>query len=87
MKNLNLRTILKSQKLSHEPWFNIINAMDFITTLIGPSPVSGLCMHKFGRAMSLWRVRREDEVVGGEVRALHVFLCFFQASFWQEGEQ
>ena len=39
------------------------------------------------RAMPLWRVPREDEVAGGVVGALHVFLCFFQASFWQEEEQ
>jgi len=44
-------------------------------------------MHIFRRAMPLCRVRREEEVAGGEVGALHVFLCFFQASFWQEGEQ
>jgi len=57
------------------------------TTLVGPSPAPGLCMHIFRRAMPLWRLRREDEVVGGVVGALHFFLCFFQASFWQEGEQ
>jgi len=39
------------------------------------------------RAMPLWRVRREEEVEGGEVGALHVFLCFFHANFWQEGER
>jgi len=44
-------------------------------------------MHIFRRAMPLWRVRREDEVAGGEVGGLHVFLCFFHADFWQEGEQ
>jgi len=44
-------------------------------------------MHMLRRAMPLWRVRREDEVEGGVVGALHVFLCFFQASFWQEEEQ
>ena len=46
-------------------------------------------MHKFRRAMPLWRVRREEEVVGGVVvvGGLHVFLCFFHADFWQEGEQ
>ena len=44
-------------------------------------------MNIFRREMPLWRVRREEEVAGGVVGALHVFLCFFQASFWQEGEQ
>ena len=57
------------------------------TTLVEQSPAPALCMHMLRRAMPLWRVRREDEVAGGEVGALHVFLCFFQASFWQEGEQ
>jgi len=37
--------------------------------------------------MPLWRVRNSASVAGGVVRALHVFLCFFQASFWQEGEK
>jgi len=57
------------------------------TTLVGPSPAPGLCMHIFRRAMPLCRVRREEEVAGGVVGALHVFLCFFHADFWQEGEQ
>ena len=57
------------------------------TTLVGPSPAPDLCMHIFKRAMPLWRVRREEEVAGGVVGALHAFLCFFHADFWQEGEQ
>jgi len=57
------------------------------TTLVGPSPAPGLCLHMLRRAMPLWRVRREEEVEGGEVGALHVFLCFFHANFWQEGER
>ena len=44
-------------------------------------------MHIFRRAMPLWRVRREEEVAGGEVGALHVFLCFFHADFWHSAEQ
>jgi len=39
------------------------------TTLVGPSPAPGLCMHMFRRAMPLWRVRREDEVAEGVVGA------------------
>ena len=57
------------------------------TTDVGPSPAPDLCMHIFRRAMPLWRVRRSASVAGGVVGALHVFLCFFHASFWQEGEQ
>ena len=44
-------------------------------------------MHIFRRAMPLWRVRREEEVAGGEVGALHVFLCFFHSDFWHSAEQ
>jgi len=44
------------------------------TTLVGPSPAPDLCMHIFKRAMPLWRVRREEEVAGGVVGALHAFL-------------
>ena len=37
--------------------------------------------------MPLWRVRSSAWVAGGVVGALHVFLCFFHADFWQEEEQ
>ena len=57
------------------------------TTLVGPSPAPDLCMHIFSNAMPLWRVRSSASVAGGEVGALHVFLCFFHADFWQEEEQ
>ena len=40
-------------------------------------PAPGRCMHMLRRAMAS----------GGVVGALHVFLCFFHAAFWQEGEQ
>jgi len=44
-------------------------------------------MHMLRRAMPLWRVRREEEVAGGVVGGLHVFLCFFHADFMQGREQ
>jgi len=57
------------------------------TTLVGPSPAPDRCMHIFRRATPLWRVRSSATVAGGEVGALHVFLCFFHASFWHSPEQ
>jgi len=57
------------------------------TTLVGPSPAPDLCMHMLRRSMPLWRVWSSASVAVRVVGALHVFLCFFQASFWQEGEQ
>jgi len=55
--------------------------------LVGPSPAPGLWMHMMRRSMPLWRSGREDEVAGGVVGALHIFLCFFQATFWHSVKQ
>ena len=57
------------------------------TTLVGPSPAPGSWMHRLRRSMPLWRLRNSASLAGGLVGALHVFLCFFHADFWQEGEQ
>ena len=37
--------------------------------------------------MPSWRIRNSASLAGTLVGALHVFLCFFHADFWQEGEQ
>jgi len=37
--------------------------------------------------MFLWRVRNSDLFLGVVLVFLIVFLCFFQASFWQSAEQ
>ena len=54
---------------------------------MGPSPAPGSWMHRLRRSIPLTRVRRSASVAGGEVGALHVFLCFFHADFWHSAEQ
>jgi len=41
----------------------------------------------FSKAIPLCKTRNSASLAGGLVGALHVFLCFFHADFWQEGEQ
>ena len=82
-----LDELAKRADLSFNFWHTPQPLKKSNTTLVGPSPAPGSWMHRFSSSMPLWRARRSASVAGGMVGALHVFLCFFQASFWHSAEQ
>jgi len=65
----------------------LVGTRNSTTTEVGPSPAPGLCMHMFSSSIPLCKTSNSASLAGGVVGALHVFLCFFHADFWQEGEQ